>query len=819
MIGLLVRLVLAARARGALRRALLLGGLGAVAAIVAARLVGSRRPRGKPRPPERSQPPEPPPQAGRTAVVATRPHGIADRLAALIVRWRAAVVVGWIAIAIAVTLGLPSIREAQVGALGDLVPAGAEAITTEERSAQLFAFPLLSRTIIVARDADGLSLAAHAQITRQTVQLNRGELPVLRETRGYLVSNAFGAAPLVRERSTTIVVPLLFAPDIGQTGRIGSARRFAEDHVAPAAPGASVGVTGAIAARAQQADVISEHLPLVEIVTLLLVLATVGLYFRAVLAPLINLLTVAIAYLISIRLVATLGKFVGVSVPSEVQPIVVALLFGVVTDYSLFFLSRFRRRLSDGELPVEAARRTTAELTPIILTCGLAVAAACAALVVADLGFLQAFGPGLAMAILVALAVSMTFIPAMLALLGARMFWPHGPSPADRAARAAAPPRGIAHRAVAGAVRAPRRTIAACLAALIAMSCGVAWLELGNPLIRGLPPDSDARVAYTQASRGFVPGILSPTVLLVEQPGITARRGDLARLQDLLGAQPGIAEVIGPASNPTGIAVGAVLARNGNAARFVLVLRADPLGAGAVERLRRLERAIDGLLTRAGLVEARASFAGDTALSQETIDGTTKDLLRVVPAVLLAVLLVLVVFLRGLVAPLYLVAAATLAPLAAVGVATIFFRGVLGHAELSYYVPVAAGVLLVALGSDYNIFLVGRVWDEAQRQPLEQAIIAAGAGAARAISAAGIVLALSFGAMALVPVTAFRELAFVMAAGLLIDAFLVRTVLVPAIIALVGYRSGWPGKRLRPMSAERVRTATARASRADAAGA
>jgi len=819
VIGLLVRLVLASRARDALRRALLLGGLSAVAAIVATRLVGSRRPRGRPRPPERSQPPEPPPQAGRAAVVAARPHGIADRLAALIVRWRAAVVVGWIAIAIAVTFGLPSIREAQVGALGDLVPAGAKAITTEERSAELFAFPLLSRTIVVARDADGLSLAAHAQITRQTVQLNRGELPFLRETRGYLVSNAFGAAPLVRERSTTIVVPLLFAPDIGQNGRIGSARRFAEDHVAPAASGASVGVTGAIAARAQQADVISEHLPLVEIATLLLVLAAVGLYFRAVLAPLINLLTVAIAYLISIRIVATLGKLVGVSVPSEVQPIVVALLFGVVTDYSLFFLSRFRRRLSDGELPAEAARRTTAELTPIILTCGLAVAAACAALVVADLGFLQAFGPGMAMAILVALAVSMTFIPAMLALLGARMFWPHGPSPADRAARAAAPPRGIAHRAVAGAVRAPRRTIAACLAALIAMSCGVAWLELGNPLIRGLPPDSDARVAYTQASRGFVPGILSPTVLLVEQPGIAARRGDLARLQNLLGAQPGIAEVIGPASNPTGIAVGAVLARNGNAARFVLVLRADPLGAGAVERLRRLERNIDGLLTRTGLREARASFAGDTALSQETIDGTTKDLLRVVPAVLLAVLLVLVVFLRGLVAPLYLVAAATLAPLAAVGLATIFFRGVLGHPELSYYVPVAAGVLLVALGSDYNIFLVGRVWDEAQRQPLEQAIIAAGAGAARAISAAGIVLALSFGAIALVPITAFRELAFVMAAGLLIDAFLVRTVLVPAIIALVGYRSGWPGKRLRPMSAERVRTATARPSRAGAAGA
>lgn len=735
-------------------------------------------------------------------------RGAADRFAALVVRGRFVVVAGWIAFAVAVTLGLPSIREAQVGALGDLVPAGAKAITTEERSAQLFSFPLLSRTVVVARDGDGLSPVQQGLVGRNMARLDQGELPLLRETRGYVVSNAVGGAPFVRERSTTMVMPLLFPTSVGQNGRIGAARRFADDHVAPAAPDAFVGVTGAIAARAQQADVIASHLPLVEIATLLLVLGAVGVYFRALLAPLVNLATVALAYLISIRLVATLGKLVGVSVPSEVQPIVVALLFGVVTDYSLFFLSRFRRRLAAGDTATAAAHRTTAELTPIILTCGLAVAAACGALAVANLGFLRAFGPGMAMAILVALAVSMTFIPATLALLGRWLFWPHVPSPANRPA-AGRTGRGIAHRAVATAVRAPRRTIAACLAVLAAMSCGLGWLDLGNPLIRGLPADSNARVAYTEASRGFAPGILSPTVLIVEQPAITSRRASLARLQRLLSAQPGVAQVVGPASNPTRLRLGAVLARNADAARYVIVLRADPLGAGAVERIRRLQRATGGLLARAGLPAAQASYAGDTALSQETIDGTTDDLLRVIPAVLLAVLLVLVIFLRGLVAPLYLVAAATLGPLAALGLTVAFFRGILGQDDVTYYVPVAAGVLLVALGSDYNIFLVGRVWDEARRRPLEEAIVVAGAGAARAISAAGIVLALSFGAMALVPIAAFRELAFVMAAGLLIDAFLVRTVLVPALIALVGYRSGWPGRRLRPLIADRVRIPTA----------
>ncbi|HWC26189.1 MAG TPA: MMPL family transporter [Solirubrobacteraceae bacterium] len=811
--GLLARLVALGRRRVGLRRTLALGLLGSGIAGAVTRLVarwsgqragpsaaGLRDGRSGAAPRPAPSPPAPPAAAParppRPPQDAPRRRTVPERFAALIVRARVVIVVGWVAIAVAVTLALPSIREAQVGALGDLVPAGAEAIETEQRSAELFRFPLLSRTVVVVRNDDGLRVDNQALIARRLVALNGGELPMLRGTRGYAFSNAFGVAPLVRERSTTTLIPLLFPPEVGQNGRIQAARLFANRYVAPAAPDAFVGVTGAIAARGEQADIIADKLPLVELATLVFVLGAVALYFRAFLAPIVNLVAVALAYLIAIRVVAALGQLIGVSVPSEVQPVVVALLFGVVTDYSLFFLSRFRRRLAEGDAPAEAARRTTAELTPIILTCGLTVAAASAALVVAEVGFLQAFGPGMAMSILVALAVSMTFIPATLALLGQRLFWPRAPSPASGGERGGRR-RGIAHRVVATAVRAPRRTIAGCLLALAAMGAGATGIELGNPLVRGLPPENDARVAYAHASRGFVPGVLSPTVLVVERPGITFQRAELARLQRLLDAQPGVAEVVGPASNPTGVPLGVVLARNGSAARYVIVLHADPLGAAAIRRLGVLHDRIDELLARAGLPQAQASFAGDTALSRETIDNTVGDLWRVVPAVLLAVLLVLVAFLRGLVAPLYLVAAAALAPLAALGLAVALFEGILGQGELTYYVPVAAGVLLVALGSDYNIFLVGRVWHEAQRQPLDQAVVTAGAGAARAISAAGIVLAMSFGAMALVPISAFRELAFIMAAGLLIDAFLVRTVLVPAVISLVGYRSGWPGHKLR----------------------
>ena len=137
------------------------------------------------------------------------------------------------------------------------------------------------------------------------------------------------------------------------------------------------------------------------------------------------------------------------------------------------------------------------------------------------------------------------------------------------------------------------------------------------------------------------------------------------------------------------------------------------------------------------------------------------------------------------------------APIAALGLTSLLFQGVLGHGELTYFVPIAAGVLLVALGSDYNVFLVGRVWAEARTRPLPEAIVVGGAAASPAITAAGIVLAASFAAIALVPVQAFAELAFMVAVGLLIDAFIVRSLLVPAVIAIVGERSGWPGKALQ----------------------
>jgi RND superfamily putative drug exporter len=483
-----------------------------------------------------------------------------------------------------------------------------------------------------------------------------------------------------------------------------------------------------------------------------------------------------------------------------VEPIMVALLFGVVTDYGLFYMSRFRSRLRRDVEAHQAARETAQELTPLILACGIAVAAGAMALAVADLGFLRAFGPGMALAVLVGLAVTITFMPALMALLGRALLWPSS-------RRAPGPPvlrTGRLDRLIETAVHAPRRTTLVSLLALAVMSSGLLWINIGNPLIRGLPADSEPRQAYEQLSAGFAPGAVSPATVVVSRPGIARDREQLAAFQQILGDQPGVAGVIGPATSPAEQAYGVVSSRGGDAVRFVLITEDDPLSADAVRLLRNLDERTDDLLEAVGLPGARAIYAGDTAITGELIDTAAADLWRVGPLALFAVALVLAMFLRALVAPIYLVVLAALGPLAALGLAVAFFQGVLGHPEITYFVPLAAGVLLVALGSDYNIFLVGRIWDEAERLPLREAIVAAGSGASHAISAAGLVLAASFAALALVPVEAFQQLAFVLSTGLLIDAFIVRTVLTPAVMSLVGERSSWPSRRLNTPRRTRV---------------
>jgi putative drug exporter of the RND superfamily len=518
-----------------------------------------------------------------------------------------------------------------------------------------------------------------------------------------------------------------------------------------------------------------------------------------------------------------------------------------VTDYTIFFLSGMRRRLRLGEERIPAARATVVEVAPIVFTAGLIVAAGTGALVVGELGFFRAFGPGLAITTLIALAVSITLVPALIALFGARLFGGdlrHGPQdvtdardiervrvPADgpragspfarlrlaltRPANAVRRTKELAEVAQTSRWRlliarvASARPVAlvlaiACIALLVVLASGMRSTELGLGFIRALPPGNEVHRAATAASEGFAPGILSPTEIDLEQPGIAGRRDQLARLEDLIGREPGVASVVGPREEPPPPVPPTLTTRDGGAARLAVVFDTDPLGAPAIGDLDRLRGRLPALLRASGLGAPHTTVGGETAISGETVDGVLHDLRRIGVVAILVNLVLLMLFLRALIAPLYLVAVSILGLAASLGLTTFVFQHVLGHDDLTYYVPFAAAVLLVALGSDYNVFVAGRIWEEARWLRLREAIAVATPAAAKAVTVAGLALAASFALLVIVPLRSFREFAFVMAAGVLIDTFLVRSLLVPALTSLFGEAAWWPGRRLRGMSAEEI---------------
>ena len=219
----------------------------------------------------------------------------------------------------------------------------------------------------------------------------------------------------------------------------------------------------------------------------------------------------------------------------------------------------------------------------------------------------------------------------------------------------------------------------------------------------------------------------------------------------------------------------------------------------------------------AGLTGVRVEVAGETALAGEAIDSAVSDLGRIALVIGLVIAILLACFLRALVAPLYLLGASVLALLSALGLTVWIFQNALGYDSLVYYVPFVAAVLLISLGSDYNVFVVGRIWEEARRRPLREAVAVAAPRASRAITTAGLALAAGFGVLALVPLDQFRELAVAMVLGIVIDTFVVRSLLVPALVVLFGRVGSWPA-RLISREPARARQPDRTAVRQDGAG-
>src|SRR4051794_20029207 len=613
-----------------------------------------------------------------------RRHLLARGYAATVIALRYVIPIAWIAAVVLATISLPDLASAPTAPLEDLAAKNGAASKAAAESTKRFGFPLSTQTAVVQRNPRGLSRAAQQRaIDGARTVLTHGD-PALADIRAAVpVSNAARDVP-AGEHGTTAVTYLFFPPELA----LESTTKTAHDYAAKELGGRSgsvVGVTGAGPARLAQFDEIEHSLPIIEAASILLIFVVVAIAFRSLGAPLVALVTAAITFLLAIRLLPWAGEQASVTVPKEVQPIIVVLLLGLVTDYTIFFLSGMRRRLRLGEARVPAARATVAEVAPIVFTAGMIVAAGTAALVAGKLDFFRAFGPGLALTTLISMVVAITLVPALIGIFGGRLFGRRVREEGRQAAREAEaaqggvaeePPKPGAESAdepgpltrrgplaslllrVTRPVTAMRRApelarehgtapwrlfvariaasppVALVIAVLAIGALGfaasnVANMKLGLTFIASLPSHDEVRVASDAAQKGFAPGILAPTEVDLAQAGVGAKRPQLDRLQALIAREPGVAAVLGPRQQVPG-APPVTVARDGNAARYAIVLDKEPLGAPAVDRFRALRDDMPALVQRAGLGPGvTLSFGGETALADDTITRVLDDLKRV----------------------------------------------------------------------------------------------------------------------------------------------------------------------------------------------
>jgi RND superfamily putative drug exporter len=543
-------------------------------------------------------------------------------------------------------------------------------------------------------------------------------------------------------------------------------------------------VTGALPATRAETAVTNDYIVWVELATVLLVVGILALYFRSVGVPLLGMASVGIAYLCADRVLGWVAQRFGITIPQEADPVIVGLIFGVLTDYLVFFVSGYRQRLLEGTNSLRAVIEVTGELLPVIFTAALMIAGATLTLLISGMSFLAAFGPAMAVAVVVAAAVAMTLVPAALAIFGRALLWPHRPAAEDADQSDAG--SGARGALIGVAVRFPALTAVLCLLVLGAAATGIGKLALGNPVIRGLPESTSARRGYDLAATGLGPGVLGPTMLVLEGEGIAEKHNELAAFETSVSEQDGVVGVLGPGARRLPGGSGVLLAPNGNAARYVLVLDGDPDGARSSDALSRFEDDLPSLLERSGLNGATVGVTGDTTIATELTEDTWSAFERVAPAALAVLLVLLWALLRSRTAPLYLVGVSVLVVAAALGLTVYVFQDLLGYGELAFFVPVASAILLLALGADYNVFLINRIWREADQTALKPAIRIASSQAGRAITVAGVILALSFAAVALIPIQSFREIAFAMFAGLMLDTLIARTLLIPSLVSLFG---------------------------------
>lgn len=542
-------------------------------------------------------------------------------------------------------------------------------------------------------------------------------------------------------------------------------------------PDTTVHMAGPAAGQADLSDAFAGIDGLLLGVALATVLVILLLVYRSILLPLVIIIGAVLALGLACGVVYALAERDVVRVDGQVQGILSILVIGAATDYALLLTARFREELERHGDRVTAMRAAVRESAGPIVASAATVALGLIALLLSDLTNNRALGPVGAIGIVCAVLSSLTFLPAALVLLGRSAYWPARPKPAGTTAANGG--RGVWPRVAALVDRAPRKVWAVTLAGLLACAAFAPTLESkGVPLDELFVNDAPSVAAQATLAEHYPGGSGNPAVIIAAADSVDQVTAAASEIEGVATASPATA------SGRPG--TGAPLVADGKV-RVDATLQAPADSDEAKETIARLRAAVHAV------PGADALVGGYTAQQYDTQRTAERDRTLIVPVVLAIILVILVGLLRSLLMPLLLVATVALNFLATLGVSALVFQGVFGFSGTDASVPLYGFVFLVALGVDYNIFLMSRVREESLKHGTREGVLRGLTATGGVITSAGVVLAATFAALGVIPLAFLVQIAFIVAFGVLLDTLVVRSLLVPALVRDIGPKAWWPG--------------------------
>ena len=753
-------------------------------------------------------------------------------LAGLVVRLRWLVVAFWAAATIAAMVALPNLGSEVNSDPSLFLPSSAGSVAAASLGA-----PLLGRsdrskvTIVAARAGAPLTAADLAAIGREA-RLARGV--------GRAASVREGAiSPDGHAAQIDVTVNKADKDVAGLKPVVNALYRTFASARAPA--GLQLHLAGNVAANVANNASANKATRKIGLLSILFILVLLVIVLRSPVAALVTFLPSGAALLVSQKLVAGLGAS-GLQISSVTQTLLVVLLLGAGTDYGLFLVYRFREELRAGTEPRLAVIRALTRVGESVTASAGTVILALLTLVFASFGLYHDLGTPLAVGVAVMLLAGLTLLPALLAISARLTFagLPARPAPAE-STDPAETTGGWWGRAAARAVRRPAVTLGA--GALIFAALALAALgyrTAGLDRSASAPAGSDAAAGNALVAEYFPQSAVSPADLILHYAApvwtgrdpVTAAQASL-RSSGLFAALTGPLDPNGaalspaayaaahaelgnprtlPLAEPAGVrvprgtynayrATAQYVSVDGRTVRFTAALRAgDQQSTAAMNATPAVRAAVAAAAQRSG---AEASGAAGQAVSLYDVSAVAgRDMVRIIPIAALAIAVLLALVLRSLVAPLYLVISILASYLAALGGTTLLVIDLGGQSGLIFVLPFLMFVFLLALGEDYNILIMTRIREEARARPLREAVVAAIAKTGPTVTSAGLILAGTFGVYALasggVMGGQLQSIGMGLALGILLDTFVVRTLLVPSAVVLLGRWNWWPSRLSRP---------------------